>query len=78
MQADDDDVVVIVDDEEDGEGGDESSQLRRPQEQQGGLKGMEFAPSEQRQQRFIKKVSSKNIHALPASIRLSRSRESLS
>ncbi len=50
--AGDDDAVVILDDDEE-----EEEEEKEEQGKAGRGRSMEFAPSEQRQQRFIKKAS---------------------
>lgn len=49
---DDDDVVVLLSSDDD----DENNEQKQEQPS-GAVRTMDFAPSEQRQQRFIKKVS---------------------
>lgn len=50
--TDDDDVVVLLSSDDD----DENNEQKQEQPS-GAVRTMDFAPSEQRQQRFIKKVS---------------------
>jgi hypothetical protein len=64
----DDDVVMIVDDEEEeGSGGRQRRQgeEEQEQEQEQERRSMDFVPSEQRQQRFIKKAGDFGLSGAP-------------